>query len=77
MQGKELYVGTFPTESSAAKAHDVAALRLQREDTAVPHVKLCLNMILMVHKCNIMQHSRYTCPPDLNAQTLAIGIRWC
>ena len=43
MQGKELYVGTFPTESSAAKAHDVAALRLQREDTAAPQVELCPN----------------------------------
>ena len=49
MQGKELYVGTFPTESSAAKAHDAAALRLQREDTAVPQLELCLNVILMIH----------------------------
>lgn len=49
MQGKQLYVGTFPTESSAAKAHDVAALRFQREDKAVPQVKICTNVFIMLH----------------------------
>ena len=55
MQGRELYVGTFPTESSAAKAHDVAALRLQREDTAAPQVELCPNAMSMLHQ------SMYVC----------------
>lgn len=47
----EIYVGTFPTESSAAKAHDVAALHMHREDSAAPQVQYYMTMSYPHQQC--------------------------
>ena len=58
-------MGSFPTETSAAKAHDVAALRLRRESSAptevpptppIQHAALSCHPVEQVELCIACEH---------------------
>jgi len=65
MQEGGIFLGSFPTESSAAKAHDVAALCLQPDDAAAHQVPN--RCALQCAPCcdTLMRSSLVPCPAAL------------